>query len=241
MSDLHNCETVLWLIRHPEPDEAVRGICYGSLDVPLSPHGIEQAQSIARWLSRHRLDAIYTSPSQRCVETARCIAAGRSCPVEPADALRELDFGDFEGRPYNEIAELHPVLYREWMEHPTEVHFSGGENFKQMADRVIATTRELVSRHSGQHLAFVSHGGAIRIILADALGVPPNNIFRIAQRYGAINCIRYTGSLPLVELLNSASERPSGNSVAVPRGSQRRAARLGGEQPNPVKRIRDER
>ena len=206
MSDPDNSETVLWLIRHPEPDEAVRGICYGSLDVPLSPQAIEQAQSIARWLSRHRLDAIYTSPSQRCVETARCIAAGRSCPVEPADALRELDFGDFEGRPYNEIAELHPVLYREWMEHPTEVHFSGGENFKQMADRVIATTRELVSRHSGQHLAFVSHGGAIRIILADVLRMRPENIFRIGQSYGAVNRIRYCSDAGIVELMNASLE-----------------------------------
>jgi alpha-ribazole phosphatase len=206
MSGPDNCETVLWLIRHPEPDEAARGICYGALDVSLSPRGIEQAQSIARWLSCHRLDAIYTSPSKRCVETARCIAANRSCTVGVADALRELDFGDFEGRPYDEIAESHPDLYRKWMEHPTEVDFPGGENFKQMADRVIAATCELVSRHSGQHLAFVSHGGAVRIILADALGMPKNNIFRVAQRYGAINCIRYTGSLSLVELLNSGSE-----------------------------------
>jgi alpha-ribazole phosphatase len=206
MSGPDNCETVLWLIRHSEPDEAVRGICYGALDVPLSLRGIEQAQSIARWLSGHRLDAIYTSPSKRCVDTARCIAANRSCTVGVADELRELDFGEFEGRPYDEIAESHPDLYRKWMEHPTEVDFPGGENFKQMADRVIPTTRELVSRHSGQHLALVSHGGAIRIILADALGMPENNVFRVAQRYGAINCIRYSGSLPLVELLNSGSE-----------------------------------
>jgi alpha-ribazole phosphatase len=206
MSDPNNCETVLWLIRHPEPDEAVRGICYGSLDVPLSPRGIEQAQSIARWLSSHHLDAIYTSPSRRCVETARFIAVGRSCPIEPAAALRELDFGDFEGRPYNEIAELHPDLYREWMEHPTEVHFPGGENFSQMADRVMAVTREVVSRHSDQHLAIVTHGGAIRIIVAHVLGMPSNHIFRIAQHYGAINCIRYNGTLPLVELLNSSCE-----------------------------------
>jgi alpha-ribazole phosphatase len=202
-----NCETVLWLIRHPEPDEATRGICYGALDVPLSPRGIEQAQCIARWLSSHRLDAIYTSPRKRCVETARCIAANRSCTVDVANALRELDFGDFEGRPYDEIAKSHPDLYRKWMEHPTEVDFPGGENFQQMVHRVIGTTRELVSRHSGQHLAFVSHGGAIRIILADALGIPPNNMFRVAQRYGAMNCIRYTESLPLFELLNSGSER----------------------------------
>jgi alpha-ribazole phosphatase/probable phosphoglycerate mutase len=197
-----NCGTVLWLIRHPEPDEAVRGTCYGSLDVPLSPHGIEHAQSIARWLASHRLDAVYTSPSKRCIDTARCIAVNRSCGVEPADGLRELDFGEFEGRRYDEIAELHPDLYRDWMEDPTRVQFPGGENFQEMATRVIAAAHALVSRHSGQQILFVSHGGPNRIILAEVLGVPSNNLFRIAQRYGAINCIRYNGNLPAVELMN---------------------------------------
>ncbi len=202
MSDPNNCETVLWLIRHPEPDDAVRGICYGSLDVPLSPRGIEQAQSIARWLSSHRLDVIYTSPSQRCVETARCIAAGRSCSVEAADALRELDFGDFEGRSYNEIADLHPDLYRDWMTHPTQVHFPGGESFRTMADRVTALKRGLLGRHPNRHIAFVTHGGAIRIILADVLGMQADCIFRICQSYGAVNRIRYTWNTAIVELMN---------------------------------------
>ena len=203
MSHPTNCETVLWLVRHPEPEEAVRGICYGSLDIALSQCGIEQAQSIARRLSSHHLDAIYTSPRQRCVETARYIAAGRSCAVEPVDALRELNFGDFEGRSYNELAECYPSLYGEWMEHPTEVHFPGGENFRTMADRVIDVTRELLARHPNQQIAFVTHGGAIRVILADVLGMQPDSIFRIGQSYGALNRIRYTGNTAIVELMNS--------------------------------------
>ena len=206
MSHRANCETVLWLVRHPEPDDAVRGICYGSLDVALSPRGIEQAQSIARRLSSQRLDAIYTSPRQRCVETARYIAAGRSCAVEPVDALRELNFGDFEGRSYKEIAESCPDIYREWMERPTEVHFPGGESFRAMADRVIGATRELLARHPNQQVLFVSHGGAIRIILAVVLGMQPEYIFRIGQSYGALNRIRYTGYTATVELINSCPE-----------------------------------
>jgi alpha-ribazole phosphatase len=194
------------LVRHPEPDEAVRGICYGSLDVALSQRGIEQAQSIARRLSSQRLDAIYTSPRQRCVETARYLAAGRSCEVEPVDALRELNFGDFEGRSYNELAECYPGLYGEWMEHPTEVHFPGGENFRTMADRVIDGARELLARHPGRHILFVSHGGAIRIILADVLRMRPENIFRIGQSYGAVNRIRYCSDAAIVELMNSSLE-----------------------------------
>jgi len=208
MSDPTDCDTILWLIRHPEPDEAVRGICYGSHNVPLSPRGIHHAQCIARYLSGRRLDAIYTSPSQRCVETARYIAAGCFCAVEPMDALRELNFGDFEGRTYDEIAEVYPDLYREWMEHPTEVEFPGGESFKNLADRVNSATRELVARHSCQQIAFVSHGGPIRVILGNVLGMQPDDIFRIGQSYGAVNRIRYSGNMGIVELVNSGPEQP---------------------------------
>ena len=142
------------------------------------------------------------------MESAQFIAAGRSCPVEPADRLRELDFGDFEGRPYDEIAESYPDIYREWMEHPTEVEFPGGESFKNLADRVNSATRELVARHSCQQIAFVSHGGPIRVILGNVLGMQPDDIFRIGQSYGAVNRIRYSGSTGIVELVNSGPEQP---------------------------------
>jgi len=209
-----NSETVLWLIRHPDPGPSAHGRCYGSLDVALSPEGVRQADAIARTLTNEPLAAIYTSPRQRCTDTARILAAARNCTVEIVDALRELDFGAFEGRSYDEIAALYPYLYRQWMEHPTETQFPEGESFRQMSDRVLAVARKLRARHcagdSIDSIAFVSHGGPIRVILADALGMPSANIFRIAQRYGAINRIRYSGETPTVEMLNSSSTRRSG-------------------------------
>jgi len=196
-------ETVLWLIRHPEPDPAMRGICYGSLDVALSPKGLEQSQSIARSLAGESVDAIYTSPSRRCFEAARCIAASHSCPVNTVAGLRELDFGDFEGRSYDEIAAKDPEFYRHWMERPTKVQFPNGESFRDVADRVIQATRELIVRHYGGQIAIVSHGGVIRIVLADVLGMPAANIFRIGQSYGAVNRVRYRGITGAVELMNA--------------------------------------
>jgi len=85
---------------------------------------------------------------------------------------------------------------------------------KTKLQAIIAVARKLRARHcagdSIDSIAFVSHGGPIRVILADALGMPSANIFRIAQRYGAINRIRYSGETPTVEMLNSSSTRRSG-------------------------------
>jgi len=203
MTDAGNRETVLWLLRHPEPEASARGRCYGSLDLALSPEGIRQARSVADGLAQKTFAAIYTSPRQRCSQAARILGAGCTCAVEIVPALRELDFGEFEGRTYDEIAAMYPDLYQQWMEHPTETRFPGGESFPEMRTRVIAATRDLRSRHAGQSIALVTHGGVIRIILADALGMEAANIFRIGQRYSAINAVRYFGETPIIELVNA--------------------------------------
>lgn len=197
-------ETALWLLRHPEPEASVRGRCYGSLDVALSPEGIRQAHAVAGTLAQIPFAAIYASPRRRCQQATGILANGRTCAVETGAALRELDFGDFEGRTYDEIAAKYPEMYQQWMEHPTETQFPGGESFGEMSVRVIAVARELRSRHAGHSIALVTHGGVIRIILAEALGMAAANIFRIGQRYGAINLIRYFEDTPLVELVNAA-------------------------------------
>jgi alpha-ribazole phosphatase len=205
MEESHAPETVLWLLRHPEPEPAAAGRCYGSLDWELSEAGIRQAQFLAGAVAAEPIAAIYTSPRQRCRQAARIMAASRAVPVEIVDALRELDFGEFEGRSYGEIAVRDPDLYVQWMEHPTDVRFPGGESFAEMSTRVLAATRALRARHSGQTIVLITHGGVIRIVLADALGLAPANIFRLAQDYGAMNRIRYFGEIPLVERVNTVA------------------------------------
>lgn len=194
--------TDLWLIRHPEPEESSEGRCYGSRDWRLSEAGVQQAHAVAARLAGEPLAAIYSSPRRRCVEAASLIAEGRGCRVETLDDLRELDFGEFEGRRYEEIAAVYPSIYRDWMEKPTEVQFPGGESFRNMRQRVLAAAIQLRGRHDGKAIALVTHGGVNRIILADALGMPPASIFRLAQRYGSTNLIRYFGETPLVEIMN---------------------------------------
>jgi len=197
-------ETALWLLRHPEPEVGARGRCYGSLDIALSSEGIRHAHHVAESLANEPFAAIYTSPRQRCRQAAVILAGsgGRSIKIESIETLRELDFGEFEGRSYDEIARLYPDLYQQWMQHPTETRFPGGECFQEMSVRVLDTTNQLRARHVGQTIALMTHGGVIRAILSDALGMDPVNIFRIGQKYGAVNLVRYFDETPIIEVLN---------------------------------------
>jgi broad specificity phosphatase PhoE len=72
-----------------------------------------------------------------------------------------------------------------------------------MRARVLTAYRALLAQHDGQTIGIVAHGGVVRIVLADALGVPDENIFRIAQRYASLNLIRYLGDYPSLEMVNA--------------------------------------
>jgi broad specificity phosphatase PhoE len=188
----------LLLIRHADPGEEARGRCYGSLDVGLSGRGREQARELAGALAGTRLDAVYASPRRRALETAVALLP------EPIvdERLRELDFGEFEGRTYEEIAESHPDVYRRWMETPTEVRFPGGESYAELRSRALEAAAELRAGHSGETVAAVTHGGVVRAIVADALGMPDAAIFRLGQDYGAVTALDWIDGVPVLRLLN---------------------------------------
>src|SRR5262249_3308500 len=133
----------LLLVRHAEPAEEARGRCYGSLDVGLSGRGQDQARDLSRALASLALDAVYASPRRRAVETAAALRPGLSVD----ERLRELDFGELEGRTYDETAAARPDFYRRWMETPTEVRFPGGESFADLRARALDAVADLRTRH----------------------------------------------------------------------------------------------
>lgn len=161
-----------------------------------------QLEQVACALATTDIAAIYASPRARTRESAEIIARHHQCPVQIREQLREIDFGDFEGLAYDEIARRYPAEYQLWMERPTDVQFPNGESFHTMQRRVLRVAKELAHKHAGETIAIVTHGGVNRILLAEALGIPDANLFRIGQGYGARNLIQHIDGYPSVELMN---------------------------------------
>lgn len=195
--------TRLLLIRHAQPQEEARGRCYGTLDIGLSARGGRRAQLLARTLERIPLAAVYSSPRERARETAQPLAAAHNLTPRIEEALGELDFGEFEGRSYDEIAASHPGLYRQWMQTPTLVQFPGGESYSRLRARALQAAEAIRSRHDGETVAIVSHGGVLRAILADCLQMPDEAVFRLDQSYGALSIVDWVDGFPLVRLVNA--------------------------------------
>jgi alpha-ribazole phosphatase len=190
----------LILVRHCEPEEDARGLCYGRLDIGLSPAGREHAARLAERVAKHSYDAVYASPRARAVDTAVPIAAERGLEPVVDGELREIDFGELEGRSYDEIAQTDPDLYRAWMETPTQVRFPGGESFADVKSRALTAFERIRVRH--ESAVVVTHGGVVRAGLAAWLGMPDEAIFRLAQEYGGVTIVDWLGDAPLVRLMN---------------------------------------
>ena len=195
--------TPIWLVRHGEP-AGVRGRCYGKLDVGLSPAGRAQMGQSAERLKAEPIDTIYCSPRTRTVESAQVVASFHDCPPQIDQGLCEIDFGDFEGLPYDEIGAKYPEIYRQWMESPTQVKFPNGESFAEMRVRVLRAFEAIRKRNEGRTIAIVTHGGVIRIVLAWALQMPDTCLFRLAQDYAAVSLLKWIDDVPVVQLMNES-------------------------------------
>lgn len=194
----------LFLVRHAEAEESARGRCYGSLDVGLSAKGRSQCVELARAFASEPIAAVVSSPRIRAVETAAAIAEPHGLEVCVVPDLRELDFGELEGRTYDEIAASLPEVYAAWMTKPTEVRFPGGESYADLHVRSLAAVSRLRTADEGQTVVAVTHGGVVRAVLSHVLGMPAERIFRLAVDPASTTTIEWLGDEPNVLRVNSS-------------------------------------
>ena len=192
----------LALVRHAETAEDTRGRCYGRLDVGLSVAGREQCERLADVFRSEPLRSVWASPAIRARETAEAVAAPHRLDVGILEPLRELDFGELEGRAYDEIAVSDPELYAQWMRAPTRVRFPGGESYSDLQSRVDAGIAGLLEQHDDGLVAVVTHGGVVRAVLRSVLGFPAERIFRLSIDPASVSTLEYVDGEPVVQVVN---------------------------------------
>jgi alpha-ribazole phosphatase len=157
---------VKWIwVRHGITDENVAGRYIGHVDVPLNSTGICQAEALASRLAQEqvKISKIYTSDLCRAVQTAALI--GERVGVKPHSdpALRELSFGQWENRTYEELAYEQRPRLEAWYKDPFTVAPPGGETLQQLGQRLGHYLDEIKAKDQGSTvLVFVTHGGPIR-------------------------------------------------------------------------------
>lgn len=187
-------DTTFLLIRHGETDDNLAGILQGHRDTPLNATGLEQARAIASRLVRESPppDAIYSSDLSRASATAEIIGTALNRNVIPVPELREWRLGELEGRPCEELWTTHfPVLEAFRHEAGEKIAVPGGEDSRAFERRVFSFFGQLAARHSGQHLAVITHGGVLRCVFRLAVGpTAADNLLPLLSNGGCGRIVR---------------------------------------------------
>lgn len=199
--------TTILLIRHATCDPVGSVLSGRTPSVHLNSRGHAQAEALAERLAPVALDAIYSSPLERTVQTAEAIARGRHLRVETMEELLELDFGRWTGRRFADLDG--DEEWRRWNAVRSLARIPEGEAMLEVQTRALSALRAVTSRWPEGRCAVVSHGDLIRSTLAYLLGMPTDLMLRIEIRpasasvvqlgpdYVKVVCVNHTGDLPL--------------------------------------------
>ncbi len=199
--------TRVYLIRHAETETTIEDRFAGSRDLALNPEGREHASELATRLEGFRIDAVYASPLNRAMETARAIAEGHHVDVTPVDALREINHGHWEGLTRAEVEARYPDEYAAYERDPLDTAPEGGESANSVVARAVPALLAIVRAHPGGELAVVSHKATNRLLICYFMGIDLKRYRdKIAQRPTCLNVLDFDGETQVkLSLLNDIS------------------------------------
>jgi broad specificity phosphatase PhoE len=190
------------LIRHGETEWNRQDRFRGRSDVPLNENGLAQAEKIAARFANVKINAVYTSPLPRAIQTAVPLAAMHHLEIEQTADLLDIDYGAWEGMAREDILAKFPDLYAQWVKSPGKVKFPGGESVRQVRLRVEKLLSNLCEDHLGKTIALVSHRVTCHIILCVAFGLPNDALWHLRQDVGCINEFELRDGAYVVTLMN---------------------------------------
>ncbi len=169
----------LYLVRHGEA-EGSEGRAVGHLDLPLSDLGARNMEALAASWQRPSPIRLFASDLRRATDSARILA--KRFGIEPPDPiidarLREVSFGEWEGRAWDEVYESDRQRYDAWSERWWDLAPPGGESFADLAVRVLAWFQDIRDWGEGEDVIAVAHGGSIRALLVELLAIPRERAF----------------------------------------------------------------
>lgn len=158
--------TVIYLTRHGQTMWNIEKRLQGRGNSPLTEDGIERAKELRERVKDIKLDVIYSSPIERALTTANIIKGDKNVEVVTDDGLREMCFGDYEGKITDEVMKENP----NWdisliMKGNTELAAPNGENLAEVRERVAKAMDSIIEENKGKTVLVVAHGITLKAIM----------------------------------------------------------------------------
>jgi probable phosphomutase (TIGR03848 family) len=191
---------IIVLVRHGVTDQTGRRLYGQGPGIHLSGLGREQAQALADRLGPVRPAAVYSSPLERCRETADPIAAVAGLPVHTEPGLLETDLGAWTGKTFGQVRRAR--LWRRILAVPSTARFPDGESLAEVQARTVRALETIAGRHPRRPVVVVTHGDPIRLALAYVAGMHLDHFQRLEVAPGSISVVAVGDGGPRVLLVN---------------------------------------
>ena len=185
----------LHLVRHGIAVGA-EGRCIGHTDLPLAPAGRDAlAELAARW-PLPRVAHLVSSDLARARESAQVLAEAWGVPIREDARLREMDFGRWDGRTWEELERDDADAFAEWMAHWEHARTPGGEGFGDVITRVGEWVADAVRAARAEEMGevvVVAHAGSIRALLVQVTGIGRGEAFGVKVEHGGVVTVGIEG------------------------------------------------
>jgi broad specificity phosphatase PhoE len=173
----------LILARHGETAWNVEKVYRGRTDVNL-------AELLAKHLSNWELEAIYSSPLRRAIDTANIIAGYQKIGIHIVEGLIDFDYGEWQSLSEQRVKNLYPTLHDEWQDNPHKVRMPGGESLEDVKKRAIKVVNDVLSEYHGS-VVLVSHRVVNKVLICSLLGLGNSYFWNIKQDVCGITIFNY--------------------------------------------------
>ncbi|HEY2982405.1 MAG TPA: histidine phosphatase family protein [Anaerolineales bacterium] len=188
--------TRLYLVRHGATQLTMEDRFSGSENIPLSEDGRAQAERLSHRLAEQHITAVFCSPLDRTMETARSLARPHKLTPRAADSLREISHGHWEGMMRKDVEAKFSEEYAAWEEDPLTFAPEGGESGISVLARALPVIRDIVIDFKGQNVLIVSHKATLRLVISSLLGFDARGYRdRLDQAPACLNIVDFKDSV----------------------------------------------
>lgn len=191
------------LVRHGESLYNMQRCFTGHSDIPLTELGEKQAELTAQYLTEHfKVDAIWSSDLQRAKSTAKPCADRLGLPIHCDSDLRETNVGEWQDRLFADVCLEYPHEIEKYRDRTIDFRFPGGENSAEVYARASRALARIAAENDGKTVAVFSHGGVIRTLCRNWLGLKPEQFHEAPMATNAsVTVVRYdNGTAELLQI-----------------------------------------
>ena len=178
-------------LRHAQAENNTKRILAGRTEgVHLTKAGIEQAESIAKYLKSLDISAIYSSPIERASHTAEIVAKNNSLDYELDDRLTEIEMGRFTRMNYDDMFAKYGNIFLKFYENDPVIAEHEVETFLEVQRRILDMVAHVVKKHKNENVILVTHMDPIKSMLSIVMDLKPKTLFELIIANASLTIIK---------------------------------------------------